>query len=203
VTAPRLAALFVAASLAAFMPLAAQAWQKDAFAWDTDLSRAIHAYENRDTILDRQVDPFTVVLNPAVELLGFLLVLVAIVTLDAHGRRRDAVFVALGVAGASLLGPVLKEIFDRPGIDPNGNPSFPSGHAIRSMAAAAALTVVAWPTRWRRPMAILSAIAVLVIGFAVVYHEWHWASDVLGAWLLAAAWLGCVWLVLWPSSLSR
>ncbi len=194
-------ALVVAASFAAFAPLAVQAWQNDAFAWDEDVSKAIHAYENEDTIFDTYVDPFDLVLHPAVQLLGALAVVVVLAALLREGRRQAAMFVALGVGGIVVLGPVLKEVFGRPSIDPDGGPdSFPSGHAIRSMAGAAALAVVTWPTRWRWAAAVVGSLAVALIGIAVVYHEWHWASDVLGAWLLVVAWLGCVWLALRPSA---
>jgi membrane-associated phospholipid phosphatase len=189
-------ALVVAASFAAFIPLAVQAWQEDAFAWDLELSEAIHAY-----VFDTYVDPFDLALHPGVQLLGLLVVVAVLAALLREGRRRAALFVALGVGGIVILGPVLKEVFGRPSIDPDGGPdSFPSGHALRSMAAAAVLGVVAWPTRWRWAVAVVGFLAVVLIGIAVVYHEWHWASDVLGAWLLVVAWLGCVWLALRPSA---
>jgi undecaprenyl-diphosphatase len=191
----------VVAALTAFVPLAVQAWQNDAFAWDDDVSKAIHAYENEETIFDTYVDPFDLVLHPAVQLLGVLVVIVVLAALLRQGRRRAAVFVAIGVGGIAVLGPILKEIFARPSIDPDGTgDAFPSGHAIRSMAAAGALAVVAWPTRWRWAAAVVGSLAVLLIGIAVVYHEWHWASDVVGAWLLVVAWLGSVWLALRPSA---
>jgi membrane-associated phospholipid phosphatase len=194
-------AALVVTSLAAFAPLAVQAWQNDAFAWDVDISEAIHAYENEDTILDTYVDPFDLVLKSPVQLLGVLVVIVVLAALLRQGRRRAAVFMALGVGGIAVLGPILKEVFARPSIDPDGGgDTFPSGHAIRSMAAAAALAVVAWPTRWRWGAAVVGALGVTLIGIAVVYHEWHWASDVVSAWLLAIAWLGSVWLALRPSA---
>jgi membrane-associated phospholipid phosphatase len=190
-------ASLVLASFAAFMSLAVQAWQKDAFAWDTDVSETIHAYENEETVLDKFVDPFDLVLHPALQVLGVFVVIAAFAVLLRQGRQRAAAFVALGVGGIVLLGPVLKEVIARPAIDPDGGPdSFPSGHAIRSMAAAAALTVVTWPTRWRWPAAVVGAAVVVLIGIAVVYHEWHWASDVLGAWFFVIAWLGSLWLAL-------
>jgi membrane-associated phospholipid phosphatase len=195
-----IAVSLVVLSVAAFLPLAVQAWQKEAFAWDVDVSEWIHAYENEETVLDAYVDPFSLVLNRWLHLLGALVVAAVFAALLREGRRRAAIFVALGVGGMIILGPVLKELIARPSIDPPGEDVFPSGHAIRSMAAAAALAVVAWPTRWRWPMSVAGAVVVVLIGIAVVYHEWHWASDVLGAWLLAIAWLSALWLALRPST---
>jgi hypothetical protein len=157
------AGLAVVAPIAAFTPLAVEAWQKDVFAWDEEVSKSIHAYENRETILDDYVDPLDVVLSRSVQPLGLLVVLVVIAALLAHGHRRAALFVALGVAGSAVLGLILKEVFERPPVDPGGHGySFPSGHAIRSMAAVAALTVVAWPTRWRWAPSVVGAIVVAV-----------------------------------------
>jgi membrane-associated phospholipid phosphatase len=198
---PLIVAALVVASLLAFAPLAAQAWEKDAFAWDREVSEGIHAYENEETILDAYVDPFDLVLKPPVQLLGLVVVIVVVAALLRKGRRRPAAFVALGVGVVVVLGPVLKEVFARPSIDPDGTgDTFPSGHAIRSMAAATSLAVVAWPTRWRWSTAVVGAIVVVLIGIAVVYHEWHWATDVLGAWLLVVAWLSSLWLALRPSA---
>jgi membrane-associated phospholipid phosphatase len=194
------AGLSVAVPIAAFVPLALQAWRKDVFAWDKDVSQAIHAYENRETILDGRVDPLGVVLRSPVQFLGLLVVIVVLGMLLARGRPRAGLFVALGVGGAAVFGLILKGLFERPPVDPGGEGfSFPSGHAMRSMSAAATLSIVAWPTRWRWAAIVAGAVAVSLIGIAVVYHEWHWASDVLAGWFLSIAWLGCVWLALRPS----
>jgi membrane-associated phospholipid phosphatase len=190
----------VLASIAAFVPLAVEAWQKDAFAWDTDVSEWIHAYENEETVFDTYADPFSLVLDRWLQLLGALVVAVVVGALLRRRRWRAALFVALGVGGMVVLGPVLKELIARPSIDPPGEGVFPSGHALRSVAAAGALAVVAWPTRWRWPTVLTGALVVVLTGIAVVYHEWHWASDVLGAWLLATAWLGALWLALRPAA---
>ena len=202
-----IAAATVALSLAAFVPHAVPAWQKDVDGWDLKLSEAIHAYENRDTILDRRIDVFSVVLDPAAQVLGLLVVVATACATFALGRRRLALMVVLGVGGATLLGPVLKEIFERPPVDSpsdgEGSYSFPSGHALRSMAAACAMGLVAWTTRWRWPVIAAGAVIVLLTGVGVVYHEWHWVSDVLAGWCIAVAWLACVWFVLRPTGQHR
>jgi membrane-associated phospholipid phosphatase len=190
-------ALAVAAPLAALVPLVIQAWRKEVFAWDESLSKAIHAYQNRETFWNEHFDVFDLVLSRSGQLLEFLLVGAVFLLLLARGRLRGALFVALGFGGATVLGVVLKEVFAQPPPDPNGTgSSFPSGHALRSMAAAAILTALAWPTRLRWPVVVGGGVVVVLIGIAVVYHEWHWASDALAGWLLAIAWVGCVWLTL-------
>jgi membrane-associated phospholipid phosphatase len=202
-----IAAAAVAVALAAFVPHAVEAWQKDVSSWDRNVSEAIHAYENRDTVLNRHFDVLALVLHPGVQILAALVALGAAVALSRHGLRRRGAMLLIGVVGATLLGPVLKEVFDRPPVDPGGSATsadvksgdaFPSGHALRSMAVAASLAVAAWPTRFRWPVVVIGVVAVGLIGLAVVYHEWHWASDVIGGWAVAVAWIGCVWLALHP-----
>jgi membrane-associated phospholipid phosphatase len=192
------ATLAVALPLALFAPLAVRAWQNDVFAWDAELSTSIHAYENRETIWNRHVDVFDAVLRSGFQLVGVLLVLTVLAVMLLRERLREVLLIGLVVGGAAVLGVFLKEIFEQPPVDPGsgGGYSFPSGHALRSIAAAGVLVVVAWPTRWRWPAALVGAIVVPLIGVAVVYHEWHWASDVLGGWAIGIAWVGCVWLAL-------
>lgn len=198
------ASLVILLSLAAFIPHALQAWNNDVAWWDRTFSEAVHAYENRDTVLNR-FDVLGLVLHPALQLLGVGIVFVVAIALVRKGYRRLALAFVVGVVGATVLGPILKELFARPPVDPTGNGdsssgsySFPSGHALRSMALALALSLIAWPTKWRWPVAVGGGVAVVLIGLAVVYHEWHWASDVVGGWCVAVAWLGSVWLALRP-----
>lgn len=199
------AGLAVALPLAASVPHAVQAWQKDVSWWDESFSKWLHAWENRETILNStRVDLLGIPLRPAVHLLVLLVALAVAGRLIADGRTRLGIAVAVTVVGAAALGLVLKEVFERPPVDPGGDGyTFPSGHALRTMAAAAALTVVAWRTRWRWHAAVGGAVAVLLTGIGVVYHEWHWTSDVLVGWYLGVAWFGCVWLALRPSLRMR
>jgi len=197
------AALAAASSVGLFVLLAVPVVRDDVSNWDAAVSEWIHSFENRDTPLD-ELDPFSLVLDPVVQALGLLLVLAIVGLLVRRGEARQALFLGAGVVGAAVLGLVLKEAFARPPVDAGGSGySFPSGHAVRSLAAAAALGVVAWRTHHRRRVAIAGAAVVVLIGIAVVYHEWHWMSDVLAGWCLAVAWLAGVWLVVRPSPPAR
>ena len=62
---------------------------------------------------------------------------------------------------------------------------------MRSMAAAASLTVAMWPTRWRWATVLLGSLTVGLIGFAVISSDWHSASDVVGGWCISIAWVAC------------
>ena len=144
---------------------------------------------------------FGLVLDPAGQVLGLLVFVGAVLALALSGYRRAALAFLLAIVGATALGVILKEAIARPPVDPSPDGdgyTFPSGHALRSMALASALVLIAWPTRWRWPVAASGAIAVALTGIGVVYHEWHWASDVVGGWCVAVAWVACVWLALRP-----
>lgn len=67
--------------------------------------------------------------------------------------------------------------------------SFPSGHAVASMALAITLLYVMWHSRWRVILSIIMAAYVLFVGFTRLYLGVHYPSDILGGWLAAAAWV--------------
>jgi len=192
------AAIAAAASLGLFVPLAAEAWQEDVSTWDAKVSRGLHGSEVR-SLLNSRIDVLDLVLHPAVQLVGLLVVVTVFLLLASQGRLRLALMIGVAVGGILVFEPILKNLFARPPVESDGSGyTFPSGSAMRSMAAAASLTVAAWPTRWRWPTALLGALVVGLIGIAVVYHSWHWTSDVLGGWCVSVAWVAAVWLAFRP-----
>jgi undecaprenyl-diphosphatase len=131
---------------------------------------------------------------PTWVLVGAIAVLIAL----AQRRTRDAVIAAALVAGAGGLDIALKVLLANPryppvpvGVHHPGRYAFPSGHSAGSLAMALAfLTVV--PIRWQRPTAIAGAVFTLYISLGVLLLNYHYPSDVLAGWLLAAGW----WLFL-------
>src|SRR5690606_13280024 len=111
-------------------------------------------------------------------------------------------FIVASVGGAAILNIALKSIFERPRPDlweqlvNEQSYSFPSGHAMASLALAASAVLLLWQTRWRMPAVILGSVYVLLVGFSRMYLGVHYLTDVLAGWVISLAWAGLVyWLV--------
>jgi membrane-associated phospholipid phosphatase len=116
-----------------------------------------------------------------------------------RGRRLDAALPVAAMVGAQLLTWGLKAIFERP--RPSFNDpvatatwfSFPSGHALSSIALYGAIAYLA--SRSLRSanarFAVLGGTALLVaaIGFSRLYLGVHYLTDVLAGYSAGLAWL--------------
>jgi membrane-associated phospholipid phosphatase len=106
-----------------------------------------------------------------------------------------ASFWALSVSGAALLNLLAKHAFARTRPDlwiailPETTFSFPSGHAMQSMAVVAALTLLAWPTHWRWAALVLGTCFVFLVALSRVYLGLHYPSDILGGWTASLVWV--------------
>lgn len=134
--------------------------------------------------------------------IGFTLVLI-------HLRRfREATYAAIALGGSALLNIAAKQGFarDRPSlwesIAPEHNYSFPSGHAMGSATLACVLTLLAWRTRWRWPVAATMAAFVVLVGLSRIYLGVHFPSDILAGWAVATAWAVAVYLLLFRGGIG-
>jgi membrane-associated phospholipid phosphatase len=136
--------------------------------------------------------------------LGSTAVLLAVTAVAAGylarlGRRADAAFLVLAFAGAEALTWSLKALFqrERPSFDEPiataSSFSFPSGHALVSLAVYGALAYVLLDgVRSRRARSACvagAALMVAAIGFSRLYLGVHYLSDVLAGFAVAVAWL--------------
>jgi undecaprenyl-diphosphatase len=197
----------VAAMLAIFGKLAGGVMDGDTHGFDEALLRALrNPADPADPIgpawlehVMRDVTSlgsFTVVAMVTLGAIGYLLI---------DGKPAVALFVAVAIAGGTMLSEGLKHLFARPRPELVAHlvevqtASFPSGHAM--LSAATFLTLGALLVRVqsrRRLKAYLLTIAILLtlmIGASRVYLGVHWPTDVLAGWCAGAAWaMGC-WLV--------
>ncbi|MBA2953757.1 phosphatase PAP2 family protein [Nocardioides sp. MAH-18] len=139
---------------------------------------------------------------------GSVAVLTTGVLVVLAGRRwyREAVVLAAGMAGAGALVVGVKRIVDRarPGAAfrlgaAEATPSFPSGHTLMTAAFLSLGVWLLWPHLNGRGVRFATvagaAVAAFLVGGSRVYLGYHWATDVLAAWLVAAAWVGALLLV--------
>ncbi len=114
---------------------------------------------------------------------------------------RLALFVAIAGVGSSLLNNVVKIAVHRlrPVLtDPVAHatgPSFPSGHAQAAIVGYSVLLLVFLPVlngAWRKAALTLAIFMVVAIGFSRVALGVHFVSDVVGGYILGAAWVAAM-----------
>jgi len=120
-------------------------------------------------------------------------VLAAVPVLVALIRRRPRVAVTIGVIilGANestqLLKPLLAGPRDPVYLHPLSTATWPSGHATAAMSLALC-AVIAAPARRRPAVAAAMAAFAIAVCYSFLELEWHYPSDVLGGFLVAATW---------------
>lgn len=190
---PRRQMAALALSLAGFAALAVTAAQGDPGALDVMTLQTLHGFAS--PALDQAMI--------AVSFLGsiwFLFPAVVLATLAISRKigRPQAWFFALAAAGARLANLGVKVFFARPrpslwaSVAPEGEFSFPSGHAMCSMAIWLALLIVLAPTKWRRLALFGGAAYVVLIGLSRLYLGVHYPSDVAAGWLAGAAFVAAL-----------
>jgi membrane-associated phospholipid phosphatase len=114
-------------------------------------------------------------------------------------RRRRALVLAGGFAAGAILEVVLKAALDHPGprggsravialgIEQIGRGAFPSGHMLRGTALALGTALILAGERRRTSVRVLAAVYVVALAWTRVYLNEHWASDVIGGFLLGVA----------------
>ncbi len=179
--------------------------------WSSDGSTALDA-----TVTRWFVDHRTPTWTDAMRFLTWLgssavvvpLAVVVVIALLLNRRRWLTLFVALAVGGASLLSVLAKHVIgrDRPPVEIQlqqaHSSSFPSGHSTQAaatyLALAIVVTVITRARVLRAATWFAATLTVLLVGVSRVYLGMHWATDVLGGWLLGSAWIAGLAIALAP-----
>ncbi|WP_088888849.1 phosphatase PAP2 family protein [Leptolyngbya ohadii] len=176
--------------LQAFIVLALKIWQLEGgFAWEVPLLMTIH--DTTTPTLDRLALIFTQF--GSVKTIGPIACLIA-GGLFFQKRWRSLVYLAMTLLGCGAINLAAKAHWHR--LRPHlweghilpTDFSFPSGHAMTSMAFAIVLMVLAWRSRWRSAVVALAIGYVVTIGWTRLYLGVHYPSDILAGWMLAIAW---------------
>jgi len=122
-------------------------------------------------------------------MLGAALVAVAVV----RREYRVAAVVPVILAGANVTTQILKPAVASPrlsewlGEGQIAAASWPSGHSTASMSLVLCAILVSSP-RLRPLVATLGAFLAVGVGYSLLALGWHFPSDVLGGYLVAAVW---------------
>lgn len=176
--------------LLVFGKIADDVVEHEALGFDYPIQRWVHSYATAN--FDQWMLGFSMFGSPPLMLLIGGAIAVA---LWRKRPRGDAWFFIASTVGAALLNQVGKLAFGRSRpdlwlvIDPLLDKSFPSGHAMGTMALYAAIAVLAWNTKLRTPWLIGGGVLVFLIGLSRVYLGVHYPSDVLCGWLASLAWV--------------
>jgi membrane-associated phospholipid phosphatase len=132
----------------------------------------------------------------------FIVALVLVVTLGLWLRRRrwsEIVVLPIASGGAALIVTLIKVAMERPRpmigeiVATASGFAFPSGHSTQAVACYGALAwLIAHVTATRVATLLawsVAAVVAFLIGVSRLYLGVHWLSDVVGGWVLGAAWL--------------
>ena len=116
----------------------------------------------------------------------------AVVVLVGFARRRPRLGLATAaiLLGANLSTELLKPLLAEPRLlpgQPVASASWPSGHATAAMSLALSAVLVA-PARARPAVAAVGAGFAVAVSYSFLTLGWHFPSDVLGGFLVAATW---------------
>ncbi|MGG6296350.1 phosphatase PAP2 family protein [Leptolyngbya sp. AN02str] len=182
-----------------FAVVALLVWQRvGGLAWDEPLLLAIHHTSTP------QFDTAAIALTRLGSAWFVLPGVVIAAGLCAFARRwRSLLYLTLSLGGNALINQAGKAVWHRarPQLWDSAYPlpvdfSFPSGHAMTSMAVAATLVVLLWHSRWRWIAITLSTAYVIVVGWTRLYLGVHYPSDIVAGWMVAIAWsISLCWFI--------
>ena len=180
------------ASLLVFGVIAEDVHEQKAIALDALATPWLHQLSS--PALDGLMRAITALGSTAI-VAPLLVVAVAALLLSRH--RRDALFLAVSIAGSVALNESLKLLIHRarPQLAwaaVQSEFSFPSGHAMNGLVFYVALAAITWRLWGRRIGSIAMALAVglaFLIGTSRIYLGFHYLTDVAGGFLAGVAWL--------------
>lgn len=190
--------------LFAFTELAENVMDHSTMSLDVAILKAINA--RSDPRLD---SVFLVLTDLSGPVLMPVFTLILILLFIWQKERYNSVYILLTMGGTLLVNMVLKLTFQR--ARPNlwsllveeSSYSFPSGHAMISMAFALTIIVLSFYSKGRWIAIVLGALYVLLIGVSRLYLGVHYPTDILGGWIASLFWVILVTKIMMRNSSFR
>lgn len=179
--------------------LALELWDEGGFLWDGLTLIGIHFTASAQ--LDNLATTLTLFgswrfMFPFVSLTG--------VVFFFQKRWRSLIYLLTTMIGSATINRIAKEIMHRvrPNLWESPAPelsfSFPSGHAMMSMALVTTFVVLTWGTIWCAAVLIVGGLFVVSIAWTRLYLGVHFPSDILAGWMVSIAWAIGVSLIVRP-----
>ena len=186
-----------------FVEIAEEVFEGETLWFDEAILNTINSYSSAFW------DAFFVIVTQFGGVFGIIAISLGILALLVNRRKyKKALTVAATVAGAALLNVILKLIFERARPDlweqliVETSFSFPSGHAMISSALALSVIFICWNSRYRWMAVGVGSVFILVIGLSRLYLGVHYPTDILAGWVVSAAWLSVVAVIVHSKYLS-
>lgn len=155
---------------------------------DLDVARWLHGQGPRYPFMLNMAEVISRLATPQWSVAGSLVLAGAMSKRARTWQPLQRMAAAVVLLAATVMG--MKTVIDRPG--PHGSGAtgyFPSGHTTTAVVCAGTLLLLAhqrWPGLRRFHLRRLGVIWTLLVGWAMAWHNYHWLTDVLAAWLLGA-----------------
>ena len=197
---PLVGVVVMVAGVLCAIGLADAATESDGLAaFDPGLTR--EAVSRRTPVLTAFARTFTFIGSTAV-LVTLTVVAVLLLWLWTRTLRTPGLLL-LAMIGSAALTVGLKTLIERQRPDATfrlgpvaSSFAFPSGHSLNSAVfflALATIVLLRLKSLWMKILLAVIAVALTIgVGLSRVYLGYHWATDVLGGWTIALAWLAIV-----------
>lgn len=115
-------------------------------------------------------------------------------------KRTSSLFIFVSLVGGSVIGWILKYLFDRPRPDSiyhmveTYGAAFPSAHSLYAAVLFCLIMFMSHKHKHARLITFFACLWAVGMGFSRVYLGAHYPTDVIAGWSIALIWVAWLWL---------